>query len=106
MFQCFLSAELISDRTMKNLFESIPLDQFWLQAETEYTNLGRKAIDKLLQFSTTYLCESAFSSMTIIKTKIRNRLDAEHAMLLAISNIQRRIDELSRALSRRKHTFK
>lgn len=97
--------ELTSDRTLKNRFESTELDTFWLGLKDEYGLLSRKAVDKLLQFSTTYLCESAFSTMTVIKTKQRNRLDAEEAMILAISPILPNIKELSKNVVKQTHKY-
>lgn len=101
----FLFAELVADRTMQNLFGTCSVDEFWLRAKVEYADLAERAITILVQFSTTYLSETAFSAMTVIKTKYRNRLDAENAMILAISNIQPRIDKLSLDALRRAHTL-
>lgn len=78
------------------MFESLPLDEFWIKMKAEYDNLSRKAIQILLHFSSTYLCESAFSSMTIIKTKQRNRLDAESSLRVALSDIEPRIKTLAK----------
>lgn len=100
------STDLVSDPTLKNSFDSVSLEEFWLSVEAEYKELSDKAMNKLLQFSTTYLCESAFSTMTLVKTKQRNRLNAESAMFVAISKIKPRIEELSKNLHRRTHTFK
>lgn len=100
------SPELTSDPTLKNLFETSELDEFWLKIENQYSELSKKAINKLLQFSTTYLCETAFSTLTLIKTKQRNRLDAGKATILAISGIEPRFKELSKTGHERKHTFK
>lgn len=91
-----ISTELTSDPTKRNLFATVELDTFWLTMENEFGLLSRKAIDKLLLFSTTYLCESAFSAMSIIKTKHRNRLDAENAMFLAVSTIEPNIKKLAK----------
>jgi len=41
--------------------------------KNEYPNLHEIALRFLLCFSTTYLCETAFSAMTVLKTKQRNR---------------------------------
>lgn len=42
------------------------------------------------------MCETAFSAMTVIKTKQRNRLDqANNAIRVALSKIQSRIDSLA-----------
>lgn len=102
----FFSTDLVSDPTLKNSFGSVSLEEFWLSVKTGYKELSYKAMNKLLQFSTTYLCESAFSTMTLVKTKQRNRLNAESAMFVAISRITPRIEELSKGLHRRTHTFK
>lgn len=104
-FLMLIFIELASDPTIKNLFQSIPLEEFWMKARNEYAELSVKAVNKLLLFSTTYLSEYAFSAMAMIKTKYRNRMNAENAMILAITNIQPRIDELSKSVHRRKQTF-
>lgn len=91
---------------MKNLFEASELEEFWIKIQKDFSSLSRKALDKLLQFATTYLCESAFSDLTVIKTKQRNRLDAQNAMILAISTIVPRFDELSKKVLKETHTFK
>lgn len=83
---------------MESLFGQIELDEFWLRVKYEYAALSKMAIDKLLLFSTIYLCEAAFSTMTIIKTKQRNRLDAHDAMILATITIEPRNKELSKAV--------
>lgn len=90
---------------MKNFFETVELDEFWLRMKEKYSELSQKAIDQLLPFPTTYLCESAFSTHGIIKTKQRNRLDAEDATILAISKIEPRNKELSKIVMKNKHTF-
>lgn len=91
---------------MKNLFEASELEEFWIKIQKDFSSLSRKALDKLLQFATTYSCESAFSDLTVIKTKQRNRLDAQNAMILAISTIVPRFDELSKKVLKETHTFK
>lgn len=91
---------------MKNFFATTDLDEFWIQVENEYPELSGKAIDKLLQFATTYLSEAGFSTMALIKTKQRNRLNAQNATVLAISDIQPRIKKLTKSVSKSKHSFK
>lgn len=42
--------------------------------EGGHPDLGQKALEQLLPFASTYLCEASFSATTVIKTKQRNRL--------------------------------
>ena len=52
------------------------------------------ALKVLTPFSLTYLCESGFSTILVIKSKARNRLDAETDMRCALSHTDRLIDLL------------
>ena len=72
----------------------MPLTDFWLSLESEYGELSRIAGMILIPFASTYLCETAFSAMTAIKTKGRNRLSVEGDLRVALSKIQPRIDLL------------
>ena len=62
---CHLSAELIealddlsSDRGLKIAFDNKrSLAEFWISVEKEYSQLSAAAINILLPFGTTYLCE-------------------------------------------------
>lgn len=87
-------AELSSDRTLRLQFSKLPLSSFWLACFQEYALLSNKAINVLLPFSTTYLCETAFSAVTAIKTKYRSRLDIEHDIRVCLSSILPRFDKL------------
>ena len=84
--------EISTDPTLREVFKSLTLDEFWLTANSKYKDLSQKAIFKLLQFPSTYLCEQAFSSMTTIKTKQRSRLQLEAPLRLAVSKINPRIE--------------
>lgn len=61
--------------------------KFWyFISEDKYPNLRQIALHLTAMFGSTYLCESAFSEMKIIKSKYRNRLTDEHIVIvLAIS---------------------
>jgi len=70
------------------------LEEFWVAARTSYPNIGSAACKILCLFSSTYLCESAFSALVTIKTKSRNRLNVESDLRCAISRTSPRISLL------------
>ena len=61
----------------------------------EYPELAKRALEELISFPRTYLCEAAMSALINIKTTYRNRFRAANDMRIAISNINPRIDELA-----------
>ncbi len=65
-------SELHYDRTFK--MSQAPLDKFWVSAKREYPVISVKALDVLLQCFASYLCDQAFSCLTVIKIISRNRL--------------------------------
>ena len=70
---------------LKSEFQSKDLGEFWCSMMEPYPVLAKKALQSILPFVTTYLCESGFSTLVTIKTKSRNRLDAEDDMRVALS---------------------
>lgn len=64
---------LREDNTLKIDFENTQLATFWRKIGGEYPLLSEKALKILIPFSTTYRCESGFSTMVTMKTKARNR---------------------------------
>jgi hypothetical protein len=91
--------EISSDRTLQLKFTEISCNQFWVLVEKEHALIGARAVDVLLSFSTTYLCEKAFSAMTMIKSKYRERLlSLEDDLRVCLSSIPARLDKLSRSL--------
>ena len=80
--------EIREDRTLKMRFGDMELDRFWISLEKEYPVASSSAVAILLPFSTTYLCELSFSSLTYIKNKYRERLrtvDQELRVCLSVS---------------------
>lgn len=87
--------ELSSDLHLKTLkSNSINITTFWIQIRKEYPILSGKAFKVLLPFHSTYLCETAFSALTTIKTKYRNRLQGEPTLRLSLTAIKPDIEKL------------
>ncbi|XP_067119329.1 protein FAM200A-like [Centruroides vittatus] len=91
-------AELEADKTLKLKLLEVPLDTFWLTIKSEYPAISEMAVNMLLPFSTTYLCELGFSTLTEIKTSKRERLrSVDEGMRVALSTIPPRISRLCAA---------
>ena len=87
--------ELANDKGLNAIFEkSGSLAAFWINVRQEYPELYKLAMTCLTPFASTYRCESGFSAMTIIKNKIRNRLNVCSSLRIALSDIKPRIDLL------------
>jgi hypothetical protein len=87
--------ELQCDRTLQMKFNEVSLDVFWISIRKEYPVISAKAMKILLQFSTSYRCEEAFSCLTNIESKHRNRLlSVEEELRVCLSKIRPRIQRL------------
>lgn len=86
--------EMKYNSTAKDDFENMPLDNFWAKYVRVYTKVGNVALRVLLPFSSTYLCESGFSTLVSIKTKARNKLICEADLRCALSHTKPRIELL------------
>ena len=78
--------EMKCNGTAKNDFGVMPLNEFWAKYLNIYKNVGSAALQALLPFSSTYLCESGFSTLVNLKTKCRSKLDCEADMRCALSS--------------------
>ena len=56
--------EIFHDRTLRLKHADFFLDSFWIIIENEFPNIGKKALEIMILFSTTYMCELGFSAMT------------------------------------------
>ena len=65
---------MIHDSSAKAFFDDETLEKFWAMMQNTYLKVAAKPLALLTAFSSTYLCESAFSSIVTIKTKSRNKL--------------------------------
>ena len=85
--------ELQSSQAAKTKFSSSSLIEFWCSMLQEYRELAKRALETLILFHTTYLCEAAISALVNIKTTYRNRFRVANDIRIALNNINPRIDE-------------
>ncbi|KAF0716454.1 zinc finger MYM-type protein 6-like [Aphis craccivora] len=86
--------DLSSDSSLKTKFLELSKCHFWLYVKNEYPLLSEKAMKILIQFSTTYLCEKTFSSVTAIKTRYRSQLEINKALRLAVTTLEPKLQEI------------
>ena len=73
-------AEIKNNRCLQLIYEEGDIQKFWIHVLKIHSNLAKKAVKILLQFSTTYICKASFSAMLNLKTKKRGNskmLDSE-----------------------------
>ena len=84
--------ELSMGRSLQLKHNEMNFGNFFISIRPDYPQLFQPAIHVLLPFITTYLCESAFSSLTLIKNKQRSGLKSvEHELRVCLPDIQPRI---------------
>ena len=86
--------DLRNDSGCSDLFEDVSVTEFWIQVSSLYPQITRNCFMKLLFFTTTWLCESAFSSLLNIKSKPLNRLDVKVEIRCALSSTASKIQSL------------
>ena len=87
--------EIKNDRTMLLILEEENLQNFWIRASKMHQNVAKKALQVLLQFSTTYTCEASFSAMVNLKTSKRGNLKMlDSELRVSLSSIQPNIEKL------------
>lgn len=86
--------ELSCDQDLKSSFKTTPLILFWMNVRKDYPAISKIALRQLMGFSTTYLCERAFSTLVYLKNKYRNRLNVESDLRLKLSSLVPDIDTL------------
>ena len=88
-------AEIENDPSLFIMHKESDLDRFWVCVSRIHLNIGNKALRILLQFSTTYICEESFSTMTNIKSMKRGSLKMlDDELRLSLSYIQPNIKTL------------
>ena len=87
--------ELQHDGFARDLYSEENLGDFWFTMCKSYKKIAEPAIQALLLFPSTWLCESTFSVMLGIKSKYRSQLKTpEHDLRCAVANVSPRINEL------------
>nr|XP_013180908.1 unnamed protein product [Papilio xuthus] len=66
--------DLRNDLILKRLFEEKELSEFLICLNPRFPKLSTKAVESLLPFGSSYLCEKGFSTLTEMKSKKRERL--------------------------------
>ena len=90
--------DLKNDSEARNFFLETTLPKFWCKMSKKYKKLSKFALSVLVPFASTYLCESGFSTLVLIKTKMRNKLDVADDMRLALSKTEPDIIKLTNEL--------
>jgi len=85
--------KLRNDSVTRSTFDTVEdIASFWLQqGAMGYPTLMTRAINVLLPFPTTYMCELGFSTMYHVKSKTRDRLVPSSDMRLVLSKTKPRI---------------
>lgn len=86
--------EIKNDSAAKYDFEKIAKTLFWVKYLKVYPDVSEQALRLYLPFSSTYLCEKAFSAVVAIKTKYRSKLDIASDLRCAVCSIPPRIGNL------------
>ena len=61
--------DICNDINLEEIFEKNGKEYFWISLYKEGTAIAKEALKLLSQFPNTYLCETAFSVLTLLRTK-------------------------------------
>lgn len=86
--------DISCDSALQLVFKNISLFEFWLSARKQYPVISERAIKVLIPFSTSYLCEKAFSTLVYTKNKYRNKLDVEPDLRIQLCSFDPNINNL------------
>jgi len=75
---------------------------FWLDVRQDYPAIGKIALGNLMSFSTTHLCECAFSKLIFSKNKHKNKPNVESDLRLKLSSFNPDTDSLVEDKQRQK----
>ena len=98
--------ELGHDSFAKDEFQILSLSNFWAKMYLVYPIVSKQVLRIIIPFSSTYLCESEFSSLLAIKTKSRNKLEVEDDLRCSLSFTALNITDLSGSKQAKNHIKK
>lgn len=87
-------AALSSDKRFQSVHKSMSVTKFWVNAKTSYPELHEKAMKLLLPFSSTCLCDAAFSALTA--SKQRDLRTYGPFLRLAVTSLVPRVEKLAK----------
>ena len=88
--------EIANDGGLQSMFETTSnLHPVWIKVKVEYPEIATKALESLLPFPTSYLCEAGFSAVTATKRKLQTGLDISSTLPVSLSPITPRWDHLA-----------
>jgi hypothetical protein len=68
--------------------------EFWKKIKARYKQLSNMARTELLPLASAYLCEASYSAMKLLKTKLINRMSPENELIVALSSVKPRFENL------------
>ena len=86
--------ELQESEVKKRDFNTTNFQTFWCQQIEGYSLIAKIALEVLMPFVTTYLCEHAFFILVDVKAKKQNKLSYENEMRIVVSETKPRISQL------------
>ena len=94
--------DLTCDNFLKRKFILVNSTIFQIFLNDEYSALTKKALQMVIPFALSYLCEVGFFAMDVIKSKYRSRINVEGEMRVAALKIFLRFKE--RCKNKQAHT--
>ena len=83
-----------NDSTAEDAFKEKTLPAYWSAMLSSYPKVASRAIQLLMLFLSTWLCEAGFSALLGIKNKARNKLIVETDLRCSLAKTEPRIDKL------------
>lgn len=96
--------EISEDSSLKYKYREESQEEFWMQVYSENNAVGKVAVKRLVRFTSTYLCESSFSTYAYIKNKYRSKLKASKDLRVKLTKLPINIKEIMKKSSKQFHS--